>query len=64
MNLEKLENNPDFAKMQEEILEFWEKDKTFEKSVNKNREKEVVFYDGPPFPTGKPHHGTVLSSVQ
>ena len=62
MNLEKLENNPDFAKMQEEILEFWEKDKTFEKSVNKNREKEVVFYDGPPFPTGKPHHGTVLVS--
>ena len=31
MSLEKLENNPDFAKMQEEILEFWEKDKTFEK---------------------------------
>lgn len=62
MSLEKLENNPDFAKMQEEILEFWEKDKTFEKSVNKNRKKEVVFYDGPPFPTGKPHHGTVLVS--
>ena len=62
MSLEKLDNNPDFAKMQEEILEFWEKDKTFEKSVNKNRKKEVVFYDGPPFPTGKPHHGTVLVS--
>lgn len=62
MSLEKLENNPDFAKMQEEILGFWEKDKTFEKSVNKNRKKEVVFYDGPPFPTGKPHHGTVLVS--
>ena len=22
----------------------------------------MVFYDGPPFPTGKPHHGTVLVS--
>ena len=21
-----------------------------------------MFYDGPPFPTGKPHHGTVLVS--
>lgn len=62
MKLEKMENNPNFVKMQEEMLEFWEKDKTFEKSVNKNREKEVVFYDGPPFPTGKPHHGTVLVS--
>ena len=62
MKLEKMDNSPDFAKMQEEMLEFWEKDKTFEKSVNKNREREVVFYDGPPFPTGKPHHGTVLVS--
>ena len=62
MKLEKLENNPDFSKMQEEVLNFWEEDKTFEKSVEKTREREVVFYDGPPFPTGKPHHGTVLVS--
>ncbi|MBO5349780.1 MAG: isoleucine--tRNA ligase [Clostridia bacterium] len=62
MNLEKLDNIPDFSKMQKEILEFWEKEKTFEKSVNKNKNQEVVFYDGPPFPTGMPHHGTVLVS--
>ena len=62
MSLKKLEDNPNFAKMQEEVLKFWEENKTFEKSVNKNRAKEVVFYDGPPFPTGKPHHGTVLVS--
>ena len=62
MKFEKLENNPDFPKMQKEILKFWEENKTFEKSVNNNREKEVVFYDGPPFPTGKPHNGTVLVS--
>lgn len=60
--LKKLPNTPDFPKMQEEMLEFWEKQHTFEKSVNQNKEKEVVFYDGPPFPTGKPHHGTVLVS--
>ena len=62
MNLEKLDNIPEFSKMQKEILEFWEKEKTFEKSVNKNKNQEVVFYDGPPFPTGMPHHGTVLVS--
>ncbi len=62
MSLKKLEDNPNFAKMQEEVLRFWEENKTFEKSVDKNRAKEVVFYDGPPFPTGKPHHGTVLVS--
>ncbi|MBQ2638467.1 isoleucine--tRNA ligase [Candidatus Saccharibacteria bacterium] len=46
------------------ILEFWEKDKTFEKSVeNRDVDKSYVFYDGPPFITGNPHHGTLLSSI-
>jgi len=46
------------------ILEFWEKDKTFEKSVeNRPVDKSFVFYDGPPFITGNPHHGTLLSSI-
>ena len=62
MKFNKLNNNPDFSKMQEEILNFWEKDNTFEKSLKNKTNGEVVFYDGPPFPTGKPHHGTVLVS--
>jgi len=62
MKFKKLDNNPNFPKMQEEILNFWEKNDTFQKSLNKEEGKEVVFYDGPPFPTGKPHHGTVLVS--
>src|SRR5574344_790101 len=46
------------------ILDFWDKDKTFEKSVNERDDKDsYVFYDGPPFITGKPHHGTLLSSI-
>ena len=48
--------------MQEDMLKFWEEDKTFLKSLENKDKKEVVFYDGPPFPTGKPHHGTVLVS--
>ncbi len=46
------------------ITDWWKKDQTFEKSVN-NRpiNKSYVFYDGPPFITGNPHHGTLLSSV-
>lgn len=62
MNFDKLDNKPNLPKIQEEILSFWEKDNTFKKSLEKNNNKEVVFYDGPPFPTGKPHHGTVLVS--
>ena len=42
----------------------WKKEKTFEKSVeNRPKENAYVFYDGPPFITGVPHHGTLLSSI-
>jgi len=61
MEFKKMESNPNFVSMQESMLKFWEENNTFEKSVEK-RDKELVFYDGPPFPTGKPHHGTVISS--
>ena len=47
-----------------EILEFWEKDKTFEKSLKKTEKgKHCIFYDGPPFATGLPHYGTYLGSI-
>ncbi|MBR3137912.1 isoleucine--tRNA ligase [Candidatus Saccharibacteria bacterium] len=46
------------------LTEWWKKDKTFEKSVeNRPIDKSYVFYDGPPFITGNPHHGTLLSSI-
>lgn len=42
----------------------WKADNTFEKSVeNRPKENSYVFYDGPPFITGVPHHGTLLSSI-
>lgn len=42
----------------------WKKEKTFEKSVeNRSKDNSYVFYDGPPFITGVPHHGTLLSSI-
>lgn len=49
---------------EEKILEFWQQDKTFEKSLEKHAPKgEFVFYDGPPFATGLPHSGSLLSSI-
>ena len=46
------------------IVEWWKKNKTFEQSVeNRPIDKSYVFYDGPPFITGNPHHGTLLSSI-
>lgn len=52
------------AKREEEILAFWRENKTFERSLEKKAPKgEFVFYDGPPFATGLPHHGSLLSSI-
>lgn len=46
------------------LIEHWKKNKTFEKSVeNRPSSNSYVFYDGPPFITGVPHHGTLLSSI-
>ncbi|MCK4554109.1 isoleucine--tRNA ligase, partial [Candidatus Parcubacteria bacterium] len=55
--------NP-FPKMEEEVLNFWDKAKIFKKSVNKEAPQgDYVFYDGPPFGTGEPHYGHLLSSI-
>ncbi len=52
-----LEYEKDWAKR-------WKENKTFEKSVDQRPASDAyVFYDGPPFITGVPHHGTLLSSI-
>ena len=52
-------NDLNFAKIADEILQFWKDDKIFEKSVN-NREgaESFTFYEGPPSANGTPgiHH--------
>lgn len=47
------------ALREEKVLEFWQDNKIFEKSLEKNSPKgEYVFYEGPPTANGKPgiHH--------
>ncbi|MCL2051290.1 MAG: isoleucine--tRNA ligase [Lachnospiraceae bacterium] len=61
MGYTEFSSKPDLAKIQGDILSFWKDQEIFEKSLQKSK-GEVIFYDGPPFPTGKPHHGTVLVS--
>ncbi len=49
---------------EQEILKFWEDNHIFERSVNERPDnRPYVFYDGPPFATGLPHYGHILSSV-
>ncbi|OIO47842.1 MAG: hypothetical protein AUJ28_00335 [Parcubacteria group bacterium CG1_02_37_51] len=53
-----------FPQEEEKILKFWQKDKTFAKSLKKDSpEGEYVFYDGPPFATGLPHYGHIVASL-
>ncbi|HEX6416677.1 MAG TPA: isoleucine--tRNA ligase [Candidatus Saccharimonadales bacterium] len=49
---------------EKDIVLQWKKNKTFEKSVEmRPKDNSYVFYDGPPFISGVPHHGTLLSSI-
>lgn len=58
------DSKSDIAKREEAILHFWETNDIFKKSEEKDSPKgEFVFYDGPPFATGLPHYGSLLSSV-
>ncbi|MDR7329728.1 isoleucine--tRNA ligase [Corynebacterium guangdongense] len=51
-----------FPEMEENVLAYWDKDGTFQASLE-NREgcEEYVFYDGPPFANGLPHYGHLLT---
>lgn len=49
---------------EKDLVKKWKQNKTFEKSVEQRPEsKQWVFYDGPPFLTGTPHHGHLLIST-
>ncbi len=49
---------------EKDIVGYWKENKTFEKSIElRPKENSYVFYDGPPFISGVPHHGTLLSSI-
>lgn len=52
------------AEYEKDLVRYWKEHETFEKSVEmRPKDNAYVFYDGPPFITGVPHHGTLLSSV-
>lgn len=49
---------------EKDIVTYWKENKTFDKSIElRSKDDSYIFYDGPPFITGVPHHGTLLSSI-
>jgi len=62
----KVDPQPNFPALENETLEFWANDGTFQASIDlrdagKNGSNEYVFYDGPPFANGLPHYGHLLT---
>ncbi|CAN5221080.1 isoleucine--tRNA ligase [soil metagenome] len=54
--------SPSFPAIEEGILAFWKRDKTFQASIDQRDGcTEWVFYDGPPFANGLPHYGHLLT---
>ncbi len=57
---------PSFPEIERRVLESWADEETFARSVQgrpagTGGDNEYVFYDGPPFANGLPHHGHLLT---
>lgn len=64
MPFPKVNPKQSFPALEEQVLKFWKENDTFQKSVQQRPEDNPYrFYDGPPFITGTPHYGSLLSSI-
>src|ERR1043165_8997051 len=56
-------NSVQFPALEERVLARWQRERTFERSLARRADApRFVFYDGPPFATGLPHYGHILTS--
>ena len=47
-----------------EVIDFWKKNKIFDKSIEMRKDSDVfTFFDGPPTANGKPHIGHIITRV-
>lgn len=53
-----------FVQAEHDVLAFWEKEDVFQRSLQQTENAApYIFYDGPPFATGLPHHGHLVGSI-
>jgi isoleucyl-tRNA synthetase len=63
MSLQEVSNSVRFADRELSVLARWERERTFQRSIERRAgAPRFVFYDGPPFATGLPHYGHILTS--
>ena len=66
MSEQNTQSNEQFSFVQAEhkVLEFWKENQIFKKSLEQTKNGEpYIFYDGPPFATGLPHHGHLVGGI-
>ena len=64
MSFKEVNNQVNFAEVEQNVLKFWNENKIFEASLEQRKNAdEFVFYDGPPFATGLPHYGHLLAGT-
>ena len=60
----KVSTDLNFVEREKKVLDFWNENKIFEKSIEESKGKKTfTFYDGPPTANGMPHIGHVLTRV-
>lgn len=53
-----------FSQMEDDVTKYWKENEIFKKSItSRPTDKKWTFLDGPPFVTGMPHYGSLLSSL-
>ena len=64
LHFNEVDSKVEFPKLEDSTVKYWQKNKIFEKSVDeRSKDNEWTFLDGPPFITGLPHYGSLLSSI-
>jgi len=57
-------DNFSFLAAEHAVLAFWKESRIFQKSLEQTEHcAPYIFYDGPPFATGLPHHGHLVTST-
>ncbi len=64
MPFESVPQKVSFPDLERRFLEYWERERIFERSVHESEGKpHFVFYEGPPTANGMPHPGHVMTRV-
>lgn len=64
LKISKAQGMPNFASVEEKILNYWKEKDILDKSIEQRpKENSFTFYDGPITANNKPHYGHVLTMV-